>query len=257
MNNNPAILLTKDIQIPQMGFGTWNLGSGAAKAVAHALRVGYGHIDTADIYGTHGGIAEAIPLSGVPREKIFITTKLWSHSVSAKRVGPAVNRFLNELGTDVIDLLLIHWPSNTPLTETLGAMDESRRAGKVRTIGVSNFGIELMQRSLDTEVPVVNDQIEYNLNRRPDDVVDFCFRHKVTVTAYSPLEHGSAAQERLLAELAKKYSATREEVLLNWLMQKGMIVIPRSAKPKHIETNFHALTWSLEEGDAKKIDAQE
>ena len=239
-----------------MGFGTWNLGSGAAKAVAHALRVGYRHIDTADIYGTHAGIAEAIPASGVPREEIFITTKLWSHSVSAKRVGPAVDRFLTELGTDVIDLLLIHWPSNTRVAETLGAMDEARQVGNVRTIGVSNFGVDLMKDSLDTGVAVVNNQIEYNLNHRPNDVVDFCSRHKVTVTAYSPLEHGSPAQERLLAELAKKYSVTREEVLLHWLMQKGMIVIPRSARPKHIESNFHALAWKIEDEDAKKLDTQ-
>lgn len=254
--NSQTLNLTNDIQIPQMGFGTWNLGASAAKAVGHALHVGYRHIDTADIYGTHGGIAEAISLSGVPRKEIFITTKLWSHSVSAKRVSPAVDRFLSELDTDVIDLLLIHWPSNTPLAETLGAMDQARQAGKARTIGVSNFEVELMQDSLETGVAVVNNQIEYNLNHRPDDVVAFCFRHKVTVTAYSPLERGSAAQEGLLSELAKKYSVTREEVLINWLMQKGMIVIPRSAKPKHIETNFHALAWSIEEEDAKKLDTQ-
>ena len=240
-----------------MGLGTWNLGARAAKAVAHALRVGYRHIDTADIYGTHGGTAEAIPLSGVPRDEIFITTKLWSHSVSAKRVGPAVDRFLSELATNFIDLLLIHWPSNTAPAETLGAMDQARQAGKVRSVGVSNFGVKLMQDALDTGLPVINDQIEYNLNHRPDDVVEFCMGHMVTVTAYSPLERGSAAQERLLAELATKYTATREEVLLNWLMLKGMIVIPRSSKPKHIESNFHALAWSIEEEDAEKIDAQQ
>jgi len=256
MAGNPTLALAKDIRIPQMGFGTWNLGASAAKAVAHALQIGYRHIDTADIYDTHGGIAKAIPVSGIPRVELFITTKLWSHSVSAKRVGPTVDRFLGELGTDFIDLLLIHWPSNTPIGETLGAMDEARQAGKVLTLGVSNFGVELMQDALDTGVPVVNNQIEYNLNHRPDDVVDFCFSHEVTVTAYSPLERGSARQERLLAELAKKYSATREEFLLNWLMSKGMIVIPRSAKPKHIESNFDALAWTIEEGDAKKIDTQ-
>ncbi|MEX1143363.1 MAG: aldo/keto reductase [Anaerolineales bacterium] len=250
MVSNPSLTLTKEIQIPQMGLGTWNLGANAAKAVAHALHVGYRHIDTADIYDTHGGIAKAIPVSGIPRAELFITTKLWSHSVSAKRVGPAVDRFLGELGTDFIDLLLIHWPSNTPIGETLGAMDEARQAGKVRTLGVSNFGVDLMRDSLDTGVPVV----EYNLNHRPDDVVQFCFSRKVTVTAYSPLERGSAGQEQLLAELAKKYSATREEVLLNWLMSKGMIVIPRSAQPEHIESNFHTLAWPIEEGDAAKID---
>jgi diketogulonate reductase-like aldo/keto reductase len=256
MAGNASLPLTKEIHIPQLGFGTWNLGAKAAKAVAHALKVGYRHIDTADIYDSHGGIAKAIPVSGIPRADLFVTTKLWSHSVSAKRVGPAVDRFLGELGTDFIDLLLIHWPSNTPIGETLGAMDQARQAGKVRSLGVSNFGVDLMQDSLDIGLPVVNNQIEYNLNHRPNDVVDFCFSHNVTVTAYSPLESGSAGQERLLAELAKKYSATREEVLLNWLISKGMIVIPRSTQAKHIESNFHALAWTIEEGDTKKIDFQ-
>lgn len=251
----PSLQLTKDIQIPQFGFGTWNLGHSATAAVQHALRTGYRHLDTADIYGTQPNIAEAIPKSGVKREDIFITTKLWSHSISAKRVGPAVDCFLHELQTDFLDLLLIHWPGNTPLAETLGAMDVARIAGKVRTLGVSNFGDELMQESLNTGVPVVNDQIEYNLNHRPVDVVDFCFGHHVTVTAYSPLEKGTPAQERLIGELASTHSATREEVLINWLLQKGMIVIPRSTSSKHIESNFHALAWKLEPNEIVKIDS--
>lgn len=252
---NPTLPLTKDIQIPQMGFGTYGLGPRATEAVLHALQTGYRHIDTADIYGSHKNIAEAIPQSGIRREEIFITTKLWSHSVSRKKVGPTVDRFLSELGTDYIDLLLIHWPANTPVQETLSAMDEVRQAGKVRTLGVSNFDVELIKEAQGTGFQIVNNQIEYNLNHRPDDIVAFCQAHKVTVTAYSPLENGSGEQEKVLAELAKKYACTREEVLLNWLMRKGMIVIPRSSSTKHIESNFHSLAWEIQAEDVAKLDS--
>ncbi|MEX1248897.1 MAG: aldo/keto reductase [Anaerolineales bacterium] len=252
--NNPLIQIAKDLRIPQMGFGTYGLGRNATQAILHALRSGYRHLDTADIYSSHSNIAEAISQGGIPREEIFITTKLWSHSLSAQRVGPAVDRFLRELNTEYIDLLLIHWPGNTPVAETLGAMDKARQAGRLRSLGVSNFDEELVQKCLDSGVPIVNNQIECNLNHRPSGVLAFCSEHKITVTAYSPLEKGTGRQERVVTELAKKYEVTREEVLLNWLMNKGMIVIPRSADPKHIVANFHVLAWELEAGDTDKID---
>ncbi len=251
---NPYIPLTNKISVPQMGFGTWGLGNHGTSALLHALKTGYRHLDSADMYHSHGNIAEALPQSGLKREDVFIVTKLHVSTISAKRVGPAVDRFLEELATDYIDLLLIHWPGNTPVGETLGAMDATRKAGKVRTLGVSNFGIDLMQECFDTGVEVVNNQIEYNLHTQPDDVVQFCLEHNVSVTSYSSLDRGSSSQEKVVAELAKKYSATREEVLLNWIMSKGMIVIPRSSNPDHIESNFHALAWELDAADAERID---
>jgi diketogulonate reductase-like aldo/keto reductase len=133
-------------------------------------------------------------------------------------------------------------------------MDETRKSGKVRSIGVSNFDVALMHEVIDTDYPVVNNQIEYNLNHMPQDTLDFCTQNNITVTAYSPLERGDAKQEALVVELAKKYSATREEVLLRWLLQKGMIVIPRSSNPKHIDANYHALAWEMETADVTRID---
>jgi 2,5-diketo-D-gluconate reductase B len=251
---DPQIQLTDKIAIPQFGFGTWGLGNKSTSAVLHALKTGYRHLDSADMYHSHGNIGEALPQSGLKREDVFIVTKLHVSTLSAKRVGPAVDRFLEELATDYIDLLLIHWPGNTPVSETLGAMDTARKAGKVRTLGVSNFEIDLMQECFATGVEVVNNQIEYNLHTRPDNVVQFCLEHKVSVTSYSSLDRGSSAQEKVVAELAKKYSVTREEVLLNWIMNKGMIVIPRSSNPAHIESNFNALAWDLDPSDGKLLD---
>lgn len=249
---NPTLRLSNGLDIPQMGFGTYGLRS-ATEAILHALQIGYRHIDTADIYATHQSVGEAVLKNGLPREDVFITTKLWSNSVSGKRVAPTVDRFLSELKTTYIDLLLIHWPGNTPFAETLAAMDATRKAGKVRSIGVSNFDVELTQNVLDTGYPVVNNQIEYNLNHQPQDVLDFCTRNKITITAYSPLERGNSEQERVVSELAKKYSVTREEVLLQWLIQKGMIVIPRSSITKHIQSNFHALAWEIDKADVTKL----
>ncbi|HLD94236.1 MAG TPA: aldo/keto reductase [Anaerolineales bacterium] len=249
----PTLRLTNGFDIPQMGFGTYGLRS-ATQAILHALKTGYRHLDTADIYDTHENVGEAIQKGGIPREEIYITTKLWSHSVLRERVAPSVDRFLSELQTEYIDLLLIHWPGNTPAAETLAAMDEARKAGKVKSIGVSNFDAELMQEVIDTGFPIVNNQIEYNLNHHPQDVLDFCNRHKVTVTAYSPLERGDREQEHFLSQLVKEYSVTREEVLLRWLMQKGMIVIPRSSNTSHIESNYHALEWELDKADVSKLD---
>lgn len=252
--DQPTLPLSNGLRIPQLGFGTYGLGRHATEAILHALSTGYRHIDTADIYGSHANVAEAIEQSGLRRDEIFITTKLWSNSVSSQRVAPEVDRFLKELRTDYIDLLLIHWPSNTPVAETLTAMDQARQAGKVRSIGVSNFDSDLVQASLDTGVYIVNDQIEFNLNHRPHATLKFCLNHNVTVTAYSPLEHGTDGQEHAVATLAKKHKAAREEVLLNWIMGKGMIAIPRSSNPKHITANFHALTWKLDIEDAQSID---
>lgn len=194
-------------------------------------------------------------MSGVKREEIFITTKLWSNSLTKPEVGPTVDRFLRELNTDVIDLLLIHWPSRSvPVEQTLAAMDKLRQTGKVRTIGVSNFKVNLMKEALATGFPVCNDQIEYNLNHKPAEVLDFCKENNVTVTAYSPLEEGGGKSGKLVAELAKKYDRSKAEILLAWLMQKGMIVIPRSTSPKHIESNFRSLELALEAEDIEKLD---
>ena len=244
-----------DIQIPQMGFGTYGIRP-ATDAVLHALRSGYRHLDTADIYGTHENCAEAIEKSGIPRNEVFITTKLWSQDVPGNKVAPAVDRFLRELNTDYIDLLLIHWPvPGVPVSETLAAMDAERKAGKVRALGVSNFSVADMEEALISRYPVTNNQIKYNLSNRPDDIVEYCFANKVTATAYSPVKsQGNRETQKLLGELASKYHVTNQEVMLAWLMAKGMIVIPRSSVAKNIETNYRSLQLKLTPDEVNGLD---
>jgi 2,5-diketo-D-gluconate reductase B len=242
------------IEMPQMGFGTWNLGGDVA-AIQHALDTGYRHIDTADIYGSHDEIASAIRQSGIARSELFIVTKLWSHSLAPEKVGPAVERFLRELNMDYIDLLLIHWPSNSVDAEdTLSAMQDVQETGAVRALGVSNFDTRLVERCLEAGYPLTNNQVEYNLNHRPDDTLAYCLENAVTVTAYSPLERGSRTQEDAVAAIAEQQGASREQVLLAWLMAKGMVVIPRSSKPAHIEANWASLDLKLSEADIQGLD---
>lgn len=232
-----------------MGFGTWAL-SGNTAAISHALRSGYRHLDTADIYNTHENVAAAIRQTGIPRGEVHIVTKLWSHSLEPAKVGPAVERFLSELDTDYIDLLLIHWPSRSVAAEdTLAAMQRTVDAGQVRAIGVSNFDVKLVRRCLDAGFQIANNQIEYNLNKQPQDTLDYCLENGVTVTAYSPLERGSRAQEVAVARIAAAHSASREQVLLAWLIAKGMVVIPRSKNPAHIEANWGSLDLQIEAQD--------
>lgn len=253
---SPTLPLGGELHIEQFGFGTWNLrGTGGQKAMEHALKVGYRHIDSADFYRNHDGLAKAMKGSGLKREDLFIVTKLWTHSYPSDRVGPAVDRFLQELEADYIDLLLIHWPDGrTPIADTLGAMEQARQAGKIRSVGVSNFGVREMEEALASGVSVVNNQIEYNLRVQPRDVLDYCLKNDVTVTSYTSLKRGSRGQEALVAELAQKYEASREQVLLNWLMGMGMIVIPRSKNPAHIEGNWAALSWEMEAGDVERVE---
>jgi diketogulonate reductase-like aldo/keto reductase len=240
-----TLQLTPELKVPQMGFGTY--GIRGSETVLHALKTGYRHLDTADIYGTHQACGEAIKQSGIPRSEIFVTTKLWSHSVAGNKVAAAVDKFLRELDTDYIDLLLIHWPSKSvPVRETLPAMEKVRQSGKIRTIGVSNFSVAQMKEALATGVAVCNNQIEYNIEERPDDIVDFCQAKKVTVTAYSPVKaQGSGEMKQAVGQMAKAHGCTPEEVILAWLLAKDLIVIPRSSNPKHIDSNYLALELKL------------
>jgi diketogulonate reductase-like aldo/keto reductase len=241
-----TLKLTDNITIPQMGFGTYGLRNGE-DIILHALRTGYRHLDSADLYRSHGDCGRALRKSGLKREDVFITTKLWSNSVADDQVRPAVDRFLGELEMDYIDLLLIHWPSKSvPVAETLGAMDRARQAGKVRAVGVSNFSVADMKEALASGVPVSNNQIEYNIEERPDDIVEFCLAKGITVTAYSPVKtQGSGEDKKKVAEIAKQHGSSPEEVLLAWLMAKGLIVIPRSSNPKHVESNYRSVDLQL------------
>lgn len=242
--------------IPLMGFGTWNvLGPDCVSSVKTALEAGYRHIDTADAYGNHAEVGQGILQSGVKREDIFLTTKVWRDKLKHKGVISSAKRFLDELQTAYIDLLLVHWPnSDVPIAETLKAFKELQDHGLIKNIGVSNFTIPLLEEALAAGVEIVNNQVEFHPSLNQGELLKFCEKHNIVLTAYSPIAQGADLKLPLIIELAEKYSVSPSQVILNWLMAKNIVAIPRSANAKHIKDNFQATTWKMDQQGITKVD---
>jgi 2,5-diketo-D-gluconate reductase B len=248
--------LNENVQIPILGFGTYQLrGDECRQAVGTALEVGYRHIDTADRYQNHSAIANAIRESGVARQDIFLTTKIWWDRQHYDQVMSDANRFLEELQTDYIDLLLIHWPNRKiPLTETVKAFTELKDRGVIKAIGVSNFNIHHLTDALNMGLQITNNQIEFHPSLNQKEMIRFANEHRIVLTAYSPLAQGQDLNIPLLLELAEKYHRSVSQVILNWIMSKNIVAIPRSSSRQYIEDNFQSLRWQLGVEDIEKID---
>jgi 2,5-diketo-D-gluconate reductase B len=253
----PRLLpLASGFTLPALGLGTWRLtGSEAYRTVRRALEVGYRHVDTADHYGNHREVGRAIRDSGCERSEVFITTKVWHDRLRRRDVLADTARFLDELDTDYLDLVLIHWPnSRVPIGETLGALDAARRAGAVRSIGVSNFTVAHLDRARATGVAVCVNQVEFHPTFNQDELRRYCAAHDIVLTAYSPLGRGVDVALPPVTALAEKYRCTNAEVILAWLLAKGVAVIPKAADLTHLEQNFRALTLELAPEDVAAID---
>jgi 2,5-diketo-D-gluconate reductase B len=242
-------------QVPALGFGTWQLaGKEAREATRHALEIGYRQIDTAQMYGNEEEVGRGIAESGVPRQDVFLTTKLFRESLTADRVGPAVDESLRKLDTDYVDLLLIHWPNeDVPLGETLGAMRQAQEADKVRHLGVSNFKGQLLLEAME-HATILADQVPYQPGRTQNTLRQIASERDVLITAYSPLR-GDGMQAPVLAELATAHGKSVQQVVLRWLLQQDKVSpIPRSANPKHRQQNFEVFDFELSAGEMAKID---
>lgn len=204
-----TIKFKNGIECPALGFGTWQLqGEVAERAVKEAIEVGYRHIDTADRYGNHHEVGKAINESGMARADLFLTTKLWDEDLSGDRVASAVDRFLQELNTDYLDLLLIHWPNkNIPIEETLRAMKACQDSGKVRNIGVSNFTERHLDDALATGIEFVTNQVEVRPHFNQSALRRYSAEKNIVVTGYSSLRAGDMA-EPVIVELSEKYGKT-------------------------------------------------
>lgn len=251
-----TIKLKENLAIPVLGFGTWQLtDQECVDGVSHALAVGYRHIDTADAYGNHSQVGEALAQSDVDREDIFLTSKVFRDTLSYDEVHESVKRFLDELQTDYLDLLLIHWPSKTvPMEETLKAMSELQESGTIKALGVSNFTPRHIEEALETGAEIVINQVEAHPYFNQAKLREFCATKNIAVTAYSPLGRGEVLNGETIKSLAEKYDATPAQVILSWVMARDMIAIPKSAKPARIEENFKASELILEEADLTAID---
>jgi 2,5-diketo-D-gluconate reductase B len=243
-------------KVPALGFGTWQLsGPDAREGTRHALEIGYRQIDTAQMYGNEREVGQGIADSGVPRADVFLTTKLFKETLAGDRVGPAVDESLGLLGTDYVDLLLIHWPNpDVPLGETLAAMRRVQDAGKVRHLGVSNFKAPLLLEAME-HATILADQVPYQPGRTQNTLRRLAGERDVVITAYSPLR-GDGMRSPVLAEIAAAHGKTVQQVVLRWLLQQDKVSpIPRSANPAHRAQNFEVFDFELSEGEMSRIDA--
>ena len=253
--NLPAFTLSNETEIPAIGLGTWKLrGRKARKAAEKALELGYRHIDTADAYNNHKEIGKVLAESGIARKDLFITSKVWRTDLKENDVVEAGNRFLEELQTNYIDLLLIHWPnSSIPIEETLSGMQTLKKAGKIKAIGVSNFTIDHLRNAMDNGVEITANQVEFHPSLNQQKLQEFCNEKGIRVIAYSPIAQGQDLRLDIIKELAKKYDRTPAQIILNWHYQQGHVSIPRSKDPTHINQNLKALEFELEKEDIQKI----
>lgn len=259
--------LSNGVTIPKIGFGTWQIPEGEEvyKSVTHGLKVGYRHVDTAQIYRNEVGVGRAIANSGLAREDIFLTTKIWNDKHDYDLAKASIEESLEKLGVDYVDLLLIHWPNPKALRENEAwkagnagawkAMEEAYRAGKVRAIGVSNFMIHHLEALLETAdiKPHVN-QVLLAPGCTQDELVAFCRQHEILLEAYSPLGTGSIFDNPVAQELAAKYGKSVAQVALRWSLQKGFLPLPKSVTPQNIEANLQIFDIELSAEDVAKLD---
>ncbi|HEX7969519.1 MAG TPA: aldo/keto reductase, partial [Stellaceae bacterium] len=213
----------KGARVPAIGLGTWQLsGRGCEEAVRQALDLGYRHIDTAQMYGNEAEVGRAIRASGLGRDQIFLTTKLAPGNLAAGAVRRTAEESLRRLGTDHVDLLLIHWPTGeAPLGETLGAMADLRAAGKTRHIGVSNFNVQLLKEAMETYgADLLCNQVEYHPYLSQRAVLAAVRRYGMMLTAYTPLARGRVARDPTLAAIGRKHDKSPAQVALRWLLDQ-------------------------------------
>lgn len=250
----PNKKLNDGVEIPVLGLGTWQQeGKKCIEVVKNAIEIGYRHIDTAYAYYNQDMVAEGI--KGFPREKLFITTKLWKDHLYPNKVEFACDECLKQLKTDYIDLFLVHWPDNyRKMVEIVEEMHKLKEKKKIRSVGVSNYTIHHIQDLLDKNVKVSVNQVEFHPYLYQKELLEFCNKHDIAVTAYSPIIHGKAIKDPVLIEIGKKYNKSPTQVSLRWLIQKGLIVIPKATSKEHLKSNFEIFDFKLDEDDIKKID---
>ncbi len=253
----PAVKLNDGNHIPQLGYGVWQVGNDEAiSAVSEALKVGYRHIDTAAIYGNEEGTGKAINESGIARSDIYLTTKLWNKEQGYESTLKAFDESLKKLGTDYVDLYLIHWPlpSKDLFMETWRAFIKIKEEGRAKSIGVSNFRTADLERILKESdvVPVLN-QIELHPQFQQDELRLFHSKHDIATEAWSPLGQGTILENPTLRSIAEKHGKSVAQVILRWHIETGNIVIPKSVTPARIKVNFDIFNFSLNGTDHDAI----
>lgn len=247
------------MSIPSFGLGTFRLtGQAVIDSVKSALELGYRVIDTAQIYGNEADVGQAIFESGVPRDELFITTKIWVDNYAADKLIPSLRESLAKLRTDHVDLLLIHWPApgnGVELREYMTVLADAKKQGLTRQIGVSNFNIELTRQAIEVvgKGEIATNQIELSPYLQNTKLAAFLKEQGITVTSYMTLAYGKVLKDPVLADIAAKHKATVAQVALAWAMQLGYAVIPSSTKPENLASNLLARDLRLDDEDMARI----
>jgi diketogulonate reductase-like aldo/keto reductase len=245
----------KGFRIPIVGLGTWALrGRDCARLTEQAIKIGYRHIDTAQMYDNEHEVGEGVRASGL-RSEVMVTTKVQPTSLAPHDLERSVKESLTKLRLDVIDLLLIHWPNpRVPLAETLGAMAKMKREGYTRQIGVSNFTVALLEEAnKDSSEPLVCNQVECHPFLNQDKIIAACRKNGIAVIAYSPIARGGAAGDKVLEKIGKVHGKTAAQVCLRWLIQQGIVVIPRTSRLERLEENFALFDFELSDSEMREI----
>lgn len=253
--------LSNGVRIPKLGLGTWLIPDNeAAGAVKAAIGLGYRHIDSAQAYGNECGVGEGVRAAGIPREEIFITTKVAAENKSYASAAASIDESLRKLRMDYADLIIIHCPQ--PWAEFRGAkryfkenkevwkaLEDAYEAGKVKSIGVSNFLVDDLQNILeDCRIKPMVNQILLHIGETPQDLISFCDEQDILIEAYSPIAHGQALHNADIAAVARRYGVTIPQLCIQYTLQLGTVSLPKSSNPEHIKSNAQ-LDFSISDED--------
>ena len=255
-----TLRLNTGSNIPQIGLGVWQSPKWETTqgAVRAALRLGYGHIDTARIYGNERDVGEGVKTSGVARADVFVTTKLWNEDQGYDSALRAFDKSLERLGLDYVDLYLIHWPVAGKRLESWRALETIFGDKRARAIGVSNYLVPHLEELLATaKVPPAVNQIEVHPFLQHRETRGFCANHGIVVEAYSPLTHAKRIDDPVITDVARRVKRSNAQVLLRWGIQGGMVVLPKSVNEARIAENANVFDFELDADAMKKLDALE
>ncbi len=254
---NTTLTLNSDVTMPMLGLGVYQAhGETCVNAVTWALEAGYRHIDTATFYGNEHEVGQAMRASGLPREAVFVTTKLWNSDHGYDRARAAFHASQERLALGVVDLYLIHWPVSEQRRESWRALETLYTEGAVRAIGVSNYTVRHLEELLDYAkiVPAVN-QVEFHPWLYQRELLNFCTAHGIALVAYSPLTKGERLRDPHLLKIARKYDKTPAQILIRWVLQHGIGVIPKSANAQRIRENAAVYDFEIATEDMCRLDA--
>lgn len=257
MHLTETTTLANGLEMPRLGFGVFKVSEGneVVNAVKSAIEVGYRSIDTASFYQNEEGVGQAIKESGVAREDLFLTSKVWNDEQGFNETIAAFDRSLNKLGTDYLDLYLVHWPMKATYSETWQALGKLYDDGRVKAIGVSNFEIPHLKELLKdhTHKPVIN-QVELHPQLAQKPLREFCKEQGIQIESWGPLGQGRLLENDILKQVAAKHNKSTAQIMLRWAIQNDIVVIPKSTTPERIKSNTEVFDFTLSDDDLKNID---